>query len=324
MKYIRWMFFLMVATAVALPLLAQSSYVASTSVAAASRGTESDATDPILTIKKRVDEVNVLFIATDRHGKFVRNLNQGDFSILDDHKPPQSISNFRRDTDLPIELGLLIDTSGSVRSRFDFEEEAAISFLQHTLRPKFDRAFVMGFNGHSQIAQDFTDNVQLLETGIRSLRDGGGTALYDAIYRASRDKLLKDKSDRPVRHAIVILSDGEDNQSDVSRAQAIEMAQRAEVIIYAISTDDSGLILRGDKVLQQLADATGGRAFFPFKTKDIKSSFSAIEDELRSQYVVSYKPANFDADGRYRSIEIIALKKDLQVRARKGYYAPRQ
>src|SRR6266581_105970 len=235
MKYIRWMFFLMVVAAVELPLLAQSSYVASTSVAAASHSTESDATDPVLTIKKRVDEVNVLFIATDRHGKFVRNLNQGDFSILDDHKPPQSISNFRRDTDLPIELGLLLDTSGSVRSRFDFEEEAAISFLQHTLRPKFDRAFVMGFNGHSQIAQDFTDNVQLLEAGVHGLQNGGGTALYDAIYRASRDKLLKDKSDRPVRHAIVILSDGEDNQSDVSRAQAIEMAQRAEVIIYAIS-----------------------------------------------------------------------------------------
>ena len=327
MKYIRWMIFLALAAAIELPLWAQSSYVAVTSgvgVPAAARATESDATDPVLTIKKRVDEVNVLFIATDRHGKFVRNLRQNDFSILDDHKPPQSIVNFRRDTDLPLELGLLIDTSGSVRSRFDFEEEAAVGFLQHTLRPRFDRAFVMGFNGHSQIAQDFTDNVQLLETGVRSLRDGGGTALYDAIYRASRDKLLKDKSDRPVRHAIIILSDGEDNQSDVSRAQAIEMAQRAEVIIYAISTDDSGLILRGDKVLQQLADATGGRAFFPFKTKDIKNSFSAIEDELRSQYVVSYRPANFDADGRYRSIEITALKKDLQVRARKGYYAPRQ
>lgn len=327
MKYIRWMIFLALAAAIELPLWAQSSYVAVTSgvgVPAAARATESDATDPVLTIKKRVDEVNVLFIATDRHGKFVRNLGQNDFSILDDHKPPQSIVNFRRDTDLPLELGLLIDTSGSVRSRFDFEEEAAVGFLQHTLRPRFDRAFVMGFNGHSQIAQDFTDNVQLLETGVRSLRNGGGTALYDAIYRASRDKLLKDKSDRPVRHAIIILSDGEDNQSDVSRAQAIEMAQRAEVIIYAISTDDSGLILRGDKVLQQLADATGGRAFFPFKTKDIKNSFSAIEDELRSQYVVSYRPANFDADGRYRSIEITALKKDLQVRARKGYYAPRQ
>ena len=110
----------------------------------------------------------------------------------------------------------------------------------------------------------------------------------------------------------------------VSRALAIETAQRAEVIIYAISTDDSGLILRGDKALQQIADATGGRAFFPFKMKDIKNSFAAIEDELRSQYVVSYKPADFDADGRYRSIEITALKKDLQVRARKGYYAPRQ
>jgi len=306
---------------------AQSTYVASTSSIAApasARSSDPDATDPVLTIKERVNEVNVLFIATDRHGKFVRNLGQNDFSILDDHKPPQSILNFRRDTDLPLELGLLIDTSGSVRSRFEFEEDAAISFLQHALRPRFDRAFVMGFNSHSQVAQDFTDNIQLLEAGVHSLRNGGGTALYDAIYRASKDKLLKDKSDRPVRHAIIILSDGEDNQSEVSRAQAIEMAQRAEVIIYAISTDDSGLILRGDKVLEQLADATGGRAFFPFKTKDIKNSFAAIEDELRSQYVVSYRPADFDADGRYRSIEITALKKDLQVRARKGYYAPKQ
>ena len=127
-----------------------------------------------------------------------------------------------------------------------------------------------------------------------------------------------------MRRAIVVVSDGEDNQSDASKQQAIEMAQRAEVIIYAISTDDSGLILRGDKTLQQLADATGGRAFFPYKMKDITKSFAAIEDELRSQYVVSYRPANFDADGRFRSIEITALKKDLQVRSRRGYYAPRQ
>src|SRR5881628_2574781 len=162
MKYIRWMFFLVVVAAVELPLLAQSSYVASTSVAAASRSTESDATDPVLTIKKRVDEVDVLFIATDRHGKFVRNLNQNNFAILDDHKPPQSIVNFRRETDLPLELGLLVDTSGSVRGRFDFEQEAATSFLEHTLRAHFDRAFVMGFNGRGQITQDFTDSVTLL------------------------------------------------------------------------------------------------------------------------------------------------------------------
>ncbi len=329
MKYTRWSFCLaaLILATAQLPLLAQLPYVATSGIAlpAVPASSESDQPgNPVLTIKKRVDEVNVLFIATDRHGKFVRNLNQRDFTILDDHKPPQAIVNFRRETDLPIELGLLVDTSGSVRSRFDFEQEAAVSFLQHTLRPGFDKAFVMGFSGHSQLAQDFTDNVTLLATGVHGLRDGGGTALYDAIYRACRDKLIKDQTDHPVRRAVIVISDGEDNQSEVSRAQAVEMAQRAEVIVYAISTDDSGLILRGDRVLQQLADATGGRAFFPFKMKDIKNSFAAIEDELRSQYVVSYRPADFSADGRYRSIEITALKKDLQVRARKGYFAPRQ
>src|SRR6266404_2246578 len=146
MKYIRWMFFLMVVAAVELPLLAQSSYVASTSVAAASHSTESDATDPVLTIKKRVDEVNVLFIATDRHGKFVRNLNQSDFSIRDDHKPVQSIVNFRRETDLPLQMGLLVDMSASVHSRFDFEKEAATGFLQHVIHRGYDKAFVVGFN----------------------------------------------------------------------------------------------------------------------------------------------------------------------------------
>jgi VWFA-related protein len=251
-------------------------------------------------------------------------LNQNDFNFFDDHKPVESIVAFRRETDLPLKMGLLVDVSGSVRTRFDFEQDAATGFLQHTIRAGFDQAFVMGFNVHQQLTQDFTDNLAELSRGVGSLRDGGGTALYDAIYNACHDKLLKEQSDRPVRKALVILSDGDDNQSEHSQAQAIEMAQRAEVIIFAISTDDSGLILRGDKTLERLADATGGRAFFPFKMKDIKNSFAAIEDELRSQYVVSYHPANFDADGRYRSIEISALKKDLQVRARKGYYAPRQ
>jgi VWFA-related protein len=328
MNYTNWCRGLVTAVVLmaGLPALAQSSYVAASSMALpdASASTGSDPSDSVLTIKKQVSEVNVLFIATDHRGKFVRNLNQGDFTILDDHKPPQAIVNFRRETDLPLELGLLVDTSGSVHGRFDFEQEAAVSFLQHTLRANFDKAFVMGFSSHSQVTQEFTDNVQLLETGVRSLRNGGGTAMYDAIYRACREKLSKDRGDHPVRRAIIVISDGEDNQSEVTKAMALEMAQRAEVIIYAISTDDSGLILRGDKAMQQIADATGGRAFFPFKMKDIKISFAAIEDELRSPYVVSYKPADFDADGRYRSIEITALKKEIQVRARKGFYAPRQ
>jgi Ca-activated chloride channel family protein len=310
--------------ACASPALAQEYTSSTASVTAYPSTSDDDAQGTLLTIHKRVDEVNVLFIATDKHGKFVRDLSQTDFAILDDHKPPQSILNFRHETDLPLHMGLLIDVSGSVHSRFEFEQDAAISFLQHSVRAGFDKAFVVGFNTQSQMSQDFTDNVVLLSAGVHKLQDGGGTALYDAIYSACKEKFLKDRPDHPARKAIVLVSDGEDNQSEITRAQAIEMAQRAEVIIYAISTDDSGLILRGDKVLEQLAEATGGRAFFPFKMKDITHSFAAIEDELRSQYIVSYKPADFDADGRFRSIEISSLKKDTQVRARKGYFAPQQ
>jgi Ca-activated chloride channel family protein len=327
MKYTIIFVVLLILVCTVQPGWAQSSpaaYVATSNSALPASATADDPQDSVLTIRKRVDEVNVLFIATDKHGKFVRNLNQSDFNFFDDHKPVESIVAFRRETDLPLKMGLLVDVSGSVRTRFDFEQDAATGFLQHTIRAGFDKAFVMGFNAHQQIAQDFTDNVGELSRAVGTLHDGGGTALYDAVYNACRDKLLKEQSDRPARKALIILSDGDDNQSEHTQAQAIEMAQRAEVIIFAISTDDSGLILRGDKTLDKLAEATGGRAFFPFKMKDIKNSFAAIEDELRSQYVVSYHPANFDADGRYRSIEISALKKDLQVRARKGYYAPRQ
>jgi VWFA-related protein len=330
MKYTNRIFaFLMLSLATFLgtgQLRAQSSYVSGAPSLSASNAASDNGDEPqaLITLHARVNEVNVLFIATDKHGKFVRDLNQNDFSILDDHKPPQAILNFHKETDLPLHLGLLVDVSGSVDSRFDFEQEAATTFMQHTLRAHYDKAFVMGFNSHSQVAQDFTDNVTVLSAGVRRLHNGGGTALYDAVYRACKDKFLKDRPERPVRKAIIIVSDGEDNQSEFSKAQAIEMAQRAEVIIYAISTDDSGLVMRGDKVLEQLAEATGGRAFFPFKMKDITHSYAAIEDELRSQYVVSYKPADFDADGRYRSIEISSLKKDLQVRARKGYFAPQQ
>ncbi|MGH9511613.1 MAG: VWA domain-containing protein [Terriglobales bacterium] len=329
MNYTRYFWLAALLIGTGLPAVSQTSaYVSPGSpVSASATALEvGQPSDPILTIKKRVDEVHVLFIATDKHGKFVRDLNQDDFQILDDNKPPQSINNFRGETDLPLQLGLLVDTSGSVRGRFDFEQEAVTSFLQHTVRENFDQAFVMGFNSHSHITQDFTDSVPLLSQGVSSLRAGGGTALYDAVYRACHDKFMKskDSSDRPTRRAIIVVSDGEDNQSEVSEAQAIEMAERADVIIYAISTDDSGLILRGDRVLEAMADATGGRAFFPYKMKDIKNSFSAIETELRSQYVVSYLPADFDADGRYRSIEITSVKKDLQVRSRRGYYAPRR
>jgi VWFA-related protein len=134
---------------------------------------------------------------------------------------------------------------------------------------------------------------------------------------------MKAPTTGPARRAIILLSDGEDNQSRVTREEAIEMAQRAEVIIYTISTNISGVKLRGDKVLERLADATGGRAFFPFKIQDVANAFSEIQDELRSQYLLAYKPADLKPDGRYRSIDIMAENhKNLRVRARKGYFAP--
>jgi VWFA-related protein len=307
-----------------LPQNAVSPYVSRAETASVPDTYGDDRGNSVLTIRKRVDEVNVVFTATDGRGKFVKNLSQKDFTVLDNNRPPQSILDFQRATNLPLRVGLVVDSSGSVRSRMAFEQNSAIQFLKQVLREGTDRAFVIGFNAHSELMQDFTDSGAKLSNAVEHLHAGGGTALYDAVYLASRDKLLKTKDTQPVRRAIVVLSDGEDNQSQMSLRQAIEMAQRADVIIYAISTDDSGLIQRGDGVLQQLADATGGRAFFPYKMSDITKAFTAIEEELRSQYSLAYKPADFAADGRYHSIEIIAQNKKVHVRARPGYYAPRQ
>src|SRR6202035_3769883 len=188
---------------------------------------------------------------------------------------------------------------------------------------RYDQAFVVGFDVTPEVTQDFTDNTELLAHGVHELRPGGGTALYDALYFACRDKLLKAPKSATVRRAIILLSDGEDNQSHVTREEAIEMAQRAEAIVYTISTNVSGSKGPGDKVLERIAEATGGRAFFPFQIRDVANAFAEIQDELRSQYAVSYKPADFKADGHFRTIEIVASdRKNFRVRARRGYYAP--
>jgi Ca-activated chloride channel family protein len=279
----------------------------------------------VTTIKKKVEEVNVIFTVTDKHGKFIKNLKQQDFRFLDDKKPPEALRDFRSETDLPLRVGLLVDASNSIAMRFRFEQEAAIEFLAQIVRPKSDLAFVIGFDTTAEVTQDFTDDTEKLSRGIHVLRPGGGTALYDAVYYACRDKLAKAPVKGPVRRAIILLSDGDDNQSRVTREEAIEMAQRAEVIIYAISTNTADMKgLPGDKVLERMAEATGGRAFFPFKIQDVANAFTEIQEELRSQYQVAYKPAEFVANGRYRSIEILADNKKYRVRARKGYFAPRE
>jgi VWFA-related protein len=280
--------------------------------------------EPAATIRSTVNEVNVVFTVTDKHGRYVKDLRRSDFEVIDDRKPAQEIRSFHNETDLPLQVWLLIDASNSVRDRFKFEQESAIEFLNQTVRPRYDRAFVVGFDVTPEVTQDFTDNTEALSRGVRALRPGGGTAMYDALYFACRDKLIKAQQNGTVRRAVILLSDGDDNQSHVTREESIEMAQRAEVIIYTISTNVTGTRQRGDKVLERIAEATGGRAFFPFQIGDVANAFAEIQDELRSQYALSYRPADLHSDGRYHTIEILAQNhKGLRVRSRRGYYAPK-
>ena len=321
----RTVFSLLASLVMLVPALAaqQTPPAPASQTAAANKAAQED--EAISTIRKIVNEVNVVFTVTDKHGHYVRDLKKNDFKVLDDNKPAEEIRSFHSEADLPLQVGLLIDASNSVRDRFKFEQEAAIEFLNQTIRPRYDQAFVVGFDVTPEVTQDFTDNTEALSIGVRALRPGGGTALYDALYFACRDKLLKAPQTGPVRRAIILLSDGEDNQSHVTREEAIEMAERADVIVYTISTNMTGDGHHGDRVLERIADATGGRAYVPFQLSEVANAFAAIQDELRSQYALSYKPADFKSDGSFHSIEILALnQKGLRVRSRKGYFAPAQ
>ena len=272
----------------------------------------------------RTDLVNVIFTVTDKHGRFIKDLKQSDIKILDNNLPPRQVMNFEAETDLPLRVGLLIDASNSIRDRFLFEQQAATEFLQQIIRPKSDRAFVLAFDEVWDLTQDFTGDLDKLSKGIQVIRPGGGTAMWDAVYFACRDKLMKEHDAGPVRKAIILVSDGDDNQSRVLRQEALDMAQRAEVIVYTISTNLSNIQDQGDKNLKMLADATGGRAFFPFKLQDLADAFHDIREELRSQYSVSYKPDQFFANGQYRPIQISMSEKKFRVRAKKGYYVPKE
>jgi len=288
---------------------------------------KSDANAPLSdpnTIRVPVNEVNVVFTVTDKHNHYVKDLSKTDFKVVDDEHPVEEIRSFRRETDLPLQVGLLIDASNSIRERFKFEQESAIEFLNDTIRPRYDQAFVVGFDVAPELTQDFTDNSEKLSRGIRALQPGNATAMYDALYYSCRDKLLKSPQSSSVRRAIILVSDGDDNASHVTREEAIEMALRANTIVYTISTNfpagaDGD---RYDKVRERRADATGGRSFRPFQLSDVANAFAQIQDDLRSQYELSYHPANFAHDGRYRTIAISATKKGLKVRSRTGYYAP--
>jgi Ca-activated chloride channel homolog len=270
-----------------------------------------------------VDLVDLVFTATDKHGHFIKDLKQDDIRLLDEGKPPLHIEAFESETGLPLRVGLLIDASNSIREHFRFEQEAAVEFLHQVVRPKSDLAFVIGFDSLADLTQDYTDNTESLAHGVRGLRPGGGTALHDAVFAAC-EKLSKAPVGGSARRAIILLSDGDDNQSRHTREEAIDGALRAGVIVYVISTSDSESNKKGDKVLMRYAEATGGRVFFPLRIEEVSNAFAQIQDELRSQYVVAYKPQNFVEDGGYRAITIDAPKRNnVKIRARKGYYTPK-
>ncbi len=269
-----------------------------------------------------VNEVNLVFTVTDKHGHFIKDLRQQDFALLDDQKAPTKVSSFAQQTNLPLRVGILIDASTSIRTRFQFEQQATTEFLLQALKARSDRAFVMGFDVTPTVTQDWTNNLDLLETGINKLRPGGGTALFDAVYTACRDKLLDvSRGVEPVRKAMVLVSDGDDNQSHAYLDDAIKMCQRSSTIIYTISTNTSPTRGRGDSVLQKMSEATGGVPFFPQKIEDIAIGFKNIEDELRSQYALTYTPADFERNGAFRTIYLVALDRKYTVRAPKGYFA---
>jgi Ca-activated chloride channel family protein len=289
-------------------------------------------------IRVQVNLVNVLFTVTDKRGHTVSNLGKDDFRVLEDGQP-QTISFFSRETDLPLRIGVLIDTSNSVSERLHFEEEAAIDFLSEAIRPGRDMAFVVGFDVEPQLVQDYTDDVEKLSNAIRGLAAGGTTSLYDALYYACQQKMLSlsdpnasGSAEPYLRRVLIVVSDGKDTNSGRSRDEALEMAERSEAIIYAISTNNSGTntagsgtpngYTPGDRILKYFAGETGGKVFFPFEASDLESNFREIGAELRSQYSLAYTPTNNKRDGTFRKISIETDQKGLRVRAKTGYFAP--
>ena len=278
--------------------------------------------DPQARFTFDVTRVNMLFTVTDKKGRFITNLTKDDFQVIEG-KRAQIIQEFNAESDLPLRLGILIDTSNSIRDRFKFEQEAAIEFINSVIKPRYDKALIVSFDTAAELVSDLSDDPEKLAQAIRDLRPGGGTSLYDAVFYASRDKLSQDQPRHKFRRAIVLLSDGDDNQSRVSRDQALEMAQKADAVIYAISTNISRIDTDGDKVLKYLTSETGGQAFFPFKVQDLAQSFENIANELRHQYNIFYRPEPLKTDGLFHSIDLkVKGRKDVVVRARKGYYAP--
>ena len=268
-----------------------------------------------------VDLVNVFFTVSNKKGRLIPRLGPESFSVFEDGSE-QNITHFSRETEVPLSIVLMVDTSGSVRDKLGFEQQAALSFFHSTLTPGRDKAAVLTFDSGVDLRQDYTDDCTLLAKAVLHTIAGGGTRLYDAVALAVSEKLSQSSE----RKVIILLTDGRDNKSATTLEEAIEAAHHEGVIIYAVSTNGFGIQLdpsdSGNKALDVLSRETGGQAFFPAGLKELPADFARIGEELRSQYTLGYRSTNDKKDGTFRSIQIAVRNGHYAVRARSGYYAP--
>ena len=297
---------------------------------------------PIATLKVEVQVVNVYFNVKDKRGALIPNLKKEDFQVFEDTKP-QTIKYYSAESNQPLTLGLLIDTSGSQVNVLPMEQVVGSAFLNDVLTPK-DLAFLINFDIQVSLLQDYTSDTERLRRAMLQTRinDGGGsgavgiagagqgtipvarpkgTLLYDAVYLAANEKLHNQSG----RKALILLTDGGDNGSDETLKDAIAAAQQAEVIVYVIMIADRGNFPAGDAEMRKLADQTGGRVIdVGDNEKKLRRAFDDIAAELRSQYMIGYIPANTALDGKYRKVEVKPNKPEYKIQARKGYFAPKE
>ncbi len=289
-------------------------------------------------IKLGTQLVTVPFNVTDKTNRYINDLTKDDIEIFEDGKP-QQIFSFERQTDLPITVAMAIDISGSQQYTLPYEVAAGKRFFQRVLRPKKDLGAVVTFEHESVLVQDLTSDVEKLSRSLDdvhvpaealTVRTGGtppinnsgvgSTAMYDSIYSISGDLLRREAG----RRVIILITDGQDTSSSVKLKEAIERTWRNEIIVYSIGIGDPAFDGVDKGVLKKIAAETGGRAFFPRSEEDLDKAFAQIDEDLRSQYIVAYEPANSAADGSFRTIQVRAKnRKDLTVRHRRGYFAPK-
>lgn len=282
------------------------------------------------TVRIGVTDVRLPVSVLDKKDRFIFELTKEDFEVLED-KRQQEIKHFQANSQIPLDIAILMDTSSSVRGKLKFEKESAASFVQTVLQRRRDRVLFTTFDNQVTLHQDFTDSTELLTKAIESnkIKANGETRLYDAIYRVCEEKMGTDRTRRGV---IIIISDGDDTISDRTLEDAVNISQKREVTIYAISTKAGGFFgvaggtVKGveDKALQRLCDSTGGRLYFPSDQLGLERDFRGITDDVRNQYIIVYEPDNQNFDGSRRSIEVKVVNpkyKDMKVRSRRGYIA---